>query len=432
MAACIGTFRVPGTAPRKEGSRHREPCHRTPVSAAASPRQGVPEMTESTHDQQHPVAPVSMPRRQALSLLGASALAALTLLPGDDSPVSAARKHRRHHASGKNKKRNKQRRKRDRRRNRRRQNNPPATILFQDTFTEFNGSGSDWTYFSAPGFTGNDAQESTSAQGLLVSAPQFSVTVPQESGPTSHPGGFDHVKWLAYTNRLNGAVPGFAAPAGKDLIATANISARMFGVNGHPFGSAVSNPDLDGRLAAAAMNGADFESWLVFDHFITNKRLYAVYERLPFGRPQMGNYASFTFMIPLADRQPSHEHELSVVYNRSAGTVRWLVDGDEKFRVDRIGHLIDRKYMTLDHGGVEEDVSPKQLAFGMGLFTLLDGRLPGGQALVKLSTAPDFYFDPAVGQPKPQTFFDEQSADASRLFGQGGELRVRDFTVTTR
>ena len=88
--------------------------------------------------------------------------------------------------------------------------------------------------------------------------------------------------------------------------------------------------------------------------------------------------------------------------------------------------------MTLDHGGTEEDVVPKQLNFGMELFTLLDASLPSGEALVRLSTAPDFYFDPSVGQPTAQTFVDEDSDAGSRLFGQGAEIRVRDFKVTTR
>jgi hypothetical protein len=67
----------------------------------------------------------------------------------------------------------------------------------------------------------------------------------------------------------------------------------------------------------------------------------------------------------------------------------------------------------------------------MGLFTLLDGRLPSGQALVNLSQAPGFYLDPANGIT-PQTFADEQSLPGSRVFGQGAELRVERFVVQSR
>src|SRR4051812_14798396 len=136
--------------------------------------------------------------------------------------------------------------------------------------------------------------------------------------------------------------------------------------------------------------------------------------------------------MPLGDRRPGDKHKLSTVYDRGAGTVRWLVNGKERFRIDRIGYRIDRQYMTLDHGGDEVLVEPKQLDFGMGLFTLLDGALPSGQALVRLSSQANFYFDPAVGQPTPQTFGDEESRDESRLFGQGAAIHVERFTVESR
>lgn len=359
----------------------------------------------------------ALPRRRVLQLLGAAAAVPLIGDPNPESPVAATPRHRRRakhkddveSAGGK------------------------ATTLFSDDFRSgFDATGDDWFYFSAGDFAGNDGAETTSSRGLRVSAPEFTSTVPQESGPTSLPGGIDHVKWLVYANRLAGSVPGFAATAGRVLSVSARVSARSFGTAGHPFGNAVTDPDDDLRLGSAALNGIDFESWMVFDLFLTNTRIYAFYERLPFGREQLGNYAAFSFQIPLVKRKPDHEHELSIAYDRAAGTVRWLVDGKERFRVDRIGRRIDRKYMTIDHGGVEEDVEPRQLDFGMGLFTLLDGRLPSGEALVRLSSAPDFYFDPAAATPTPLTFVDEESDPGSRLFGQGAELRVRRFAVQSR
>lgn len=72
-----------------------------------------------------------------------------------------------------------------------------------------------------------------------------------------------------------------------------------------------------------------------------------------------------------------------------------------------------------------------QLACGMGMFTLLDGDLPSGEGLVRLSTAPEFYFDPGVGQPAAQSFVDEQSLESSRLLGRGAELNVRRSIVSS-
>ena len=76
-----------------------------------------------------------------------------------------------------------------------------------------------------------------------------------------------------------------------------------------------------------------------------------------------------------------------------------------------------------------EGISPRQLNFGMGTFSLLDGHLPSGEALVRLSNAPNFYFEPSQGEPTPQAFVDEESRESSRLFGQGAELRVQRLSV---
>ena len=68
----------------------------------------------------------------------------------------------------------------------------------------------------------------------------------------------------------------------------------------------------------------------------------------------------------------------------------------------------------------------------MGTFTLLDGSLPSDDALVKLSTADDFYFDPRSGEPAAQSFIDDNSLPGSRLFSQGVELRVSKYVVESR
>ena len=378
-----------------------------------------------------------VPRRRVLQLLGAAAVVPLAGVSGLE-PTVAAKRHRAQSrkAERRNKKRAKAKTENARANANASANTNATTTLFRgdfiDGFDAASGAGN-WFHFRADPFVGNDGVETTSAHGLHVAAPEFTNTVGQESGPGSLAGGVDHVKWLVYANHFTNGIPGFAAGVGRELAVEATVSARTFGTADHPFGAAVVDPEDDLRLASAALNGIDFESWMVFDIFLTNKQIYAFYERLPFGRGgPLGNYASFSYQVPLVERRPGDEHKLSIAYDRGAGTVRWLVDGKEHFRVDRIGRRIDRNYLTLDHGGVEEDVEPKQLDFGMGLFTLLDGRLPSGQALVRLSTAENFYFDPAVGEPTPQTFVDEGSNPGSRLFGQGAELHVERFVVQSR
>jgi hypothetical protein len=362
---------------------------------------------------QEPVLQTAMPRRRALGLFG-GALAGLGT-------------GRRLAASG-------------------------ATVLFADDFAggfAAEGANAPWFYFSVPGadgtplFVGDDGTVTVGSAGLRVVAagtsvmtgePTFTKTVPQEGhGPAGVPGGVDHVKWLAYANHPSSSgVPGFDAVPGQELVGGSRMAGRTFGTAHHPFGDAVADSNDDLRLAAVALNTIDFESRMVFDLWLTNKRIYAFYERLPFGRGKLGNYTAFSFQIPLIERRPEDEHDLSIAYDRTAGTVRWLVDGEEQLRVDRIGRRIDRRYLTLDHGGVEEDVIPQQLDFGMGLFTLLDGRLPSGDALVRLSADRSVYFDPNLGEPTAQTFVDEGSSPDSRLFNQGAELQVRRFVVQSQ
>jgi hypothetical protein len=302
-----------------------------------------------------------------------------------------------------------------------------------------------WFPFAAGPYVGDDGVVTTSDGGLRVisrtgagGTPAFARTLGQEGSadnPLGLTGGLDHVKWLYYANRTNPATgqPGFAAPTdGRELVCRARISGRSYGTGGHPFGRAVADPDDDLRLGAPAMNTIDFDTFMVFDFFLTNKRVYAFYEHLPFARAAYGNYAAFSFGIPVADRQPGDRHDLAIAYNKAAGTVRWLLDGREVFRVERIGHRVDRRYMVLDHGGVDTTFSPNQLDCGMGLFTLLDGHGPANRGLARLSSAAGFYFNPATGEPAAERFADEVSAAGSRLFGQGAELRLRRYEAYYR
>jgi Family of unknown function (DUF6081) len=308
------------------------------------------------------------------------------------------------------------------------------------------GSSAKWFYFAANGFVGDDGVAATAPGGGVLVAPparnpatglpEFTKTVAQEQ-LSGLPGGFDHVKWLVYMNHISsGGFPGFDAVPGKQLVCQSTVAGQLFGTAANPFGGAVENPNDDLRLASVAMNVIDFDTFMVFDVFFTNQRIYAFYEHLPFARSEFGGpydrYAAFSYAIPIATRNPGDFHTVAVAYDKAAGVVSWLVDGKPKFSVNRIGFRIDRKYMLLDHGGTEELFSPKQLDCGMGMFTLLDGHGPQHEGLVRFSSAPDFYFNPELGEPNPETFFDQDSATSSRLFGQGAAIEARKASVGYR
>lgn len=287
----------------------------------------------------------------------------------------------------------------------------------------------------------NDGRVTTSLHGLNVVSsginpttgrPAFTRTIAQEDdNPLGIHGQRDHAKWFVYMNhRSSRGTPGFDALSGHVLSFQARISGQTFGTGGHPFGSSVSD-EHDLRLAATAMSVFDFETELAFDFYLTNRLIYAVYARLPFARDRLGNYAAFVFAVPAAVRLPREWHRLKITYDKDAGTVCWFVDGNEVLRVNRIGHRIDRQYMLIDHGGDETEVSPHQLDGRMGALTLLDGGLPLQPGLARLSNLPFFYFDTERGAPIPQPFIDNDSNNGSRLFGQGTELRVRRYVVSS-
>jgi hypothetical protein len=312
---------------------------RTDLVVHAAERERLMDETRSDRAGTEPQdQPRGLPRRRAIQVLGAAAMAPLASVADRESAV--AKRHRRKHHKATH---------HPATRGKANSNDHPnaTTTLFRDDFIHgfdaTSGTGN-WFYFSGGTFVGNDGTATISSHGLQVSSPVFQSTVPQDDGTHGLPGGFDHGKWLVYANRYTNGIPGFAAEVGRELSVEATVSAQTFHTDQHPFGTAVTNSEDDLRLASAALNGIDLESWMVFDIFLTNTRIYAFYERLPFGRgAALGNYAAFSFQIPLADRRPGDEHQLSTAYDRGAGTVRWIVDDKERFRVDRLGYRIDRQ-----------------------------------------------------------------------------------------
>jgi hypothetical protein len=318
----------------------------------------------------------------------------------------------------------------------------PGHVIWSDDFSAgFSATGEQdkWAFVQGGGYTADDGALTLGGDSLrIVSSgvhpttgePAFVQTIPREEDNLSGlPGSGDHAKWIVYANhKAATGLQGFDAPPGKVLSCEATVSGRTYGTAGHPFGAAVADPEDDLRLASAMLNTIDPETSTAFDFILTNKRLYAFYGRPNFARAQLGGYASFANTVPLLDRTPEDRHHVKIAYDRSAGAVRWLVDGKEALCVDRIGHRLSRDSLNLDEGGKEVLVEPRQLSFGMGLLSLLDGSWPTGLGLVRLSTG-NTYYRPATGEPEPQTFVDENSLESSRLFGQGAELTVSGYTV---
>lgn len=289
-----------------------------------------------------------------------------------------------------------------------------------------------------PLFVADDGIVSTSSHGLSViasgvdpvtHAPAFTKSMSQDTGFLS---AFDHVKWLVVMNHFSSkGFLGFDAQPGHELTCEARISGQIFGTHEHPFGrEAVTDPDADPRLGAVATSAFDPETFMIFNFLVTNTRIYAFYEHPSFARDVYGDYAAFSYAIPVVERCPYDRHDLKIAYDKSRGTVRWLVDQVEVYRVEALGKRIDRQWMLLDRGGEDMSFSPDQLDCAMGTFDFLDGYGPTDHGLVQIDPDPTTYFNPRSGAPGVD-FLDPRSAPSSRLFGEGAAMQVDHYVVSS-
>ncbi|WP_432020718.1 DUF6081 family protein [Streptomyces sp. 1222.5] len=312
-------------------------------------------------------------------------------------------------------------------------------LLFHEDFHYgFSATGADATWHTqdVAGVPGGDGVAHASALGLAVvptgvnprtGAPAFVSTTGQQADGGE--GTRDHVKWTAMPNRTaQSGLPGFDVPEAGALVCTTTLAVSAYGMEDHPFGAAVTDPQADPRLGCGSMITADVETASIFGFFVTNTRIYANYERL---RLPGTTYAAYTYAVPVAGRSPGDLDTLRITLDRARATVVWAVNGRQVLAVDRIGHpVLDRAHLLLDHAGEPEDVAPRQLISGIGMFTLLDGSLDAdGTGLVRIDSAPSHYVNPRSGEPWPQKFLDEQSTPDSRLWGQGVALNVREVSV---
>ena len=302
--------------------------------------------------------------------------------------------------------------------------NDNTRTVFFDNFRHFR-IGSDpneYFYFTAGDYVGNDATVDYQDGYLNVNSGVGGSGFTQKFTPIPSPSGtLDHVKYLVFRNQT---VP--VPKDGVDLVIESTI-AGLQQIGNIPLSiiRGVTNPTSDARIASGGMNTIDFirtdgsnPTYTVFDTFLTNETIYGIYERLPFGKPSFGgpgpDYHAFTHVFEIGKRNrdmPLDDFvKVAIVINRKAGTAAWLVDGVEKFKVNRIGYAIDRTVRLSDLGGPDMQVDIPSLSIGFGNFTLLDftnpvvdvsldmamvtdGSITPTQPLVQLGLSP-IYLDP--------------------------------------
>jgi hypothetical protein len=83
------------------------------------------------------------------------------------------------------------------------------------------------------------------------------------------------------------------------------------------------------------MVSIDFDTFMVYDFFMTATKAYALYVRLPFDQRVKDPAAFFTYMVPVMDLGPAARHHYKLSYNKSRYRVMYYIDGKcdrQKFR----------------------------------------------------------------------------------------------------
>lgn len=256
------------------------------------------------------------------------------------------------------------------------QPSPTENILFLDDMKNFANNvgpasaGRNYFYFNYGSSNADDGAVSYSGGALTVNSVPFTkVWTPTFPDPN---GALGHVYYLVYRKD---PVP--LPSDGTEFTYEGSISVQQT-IGNLPIQilPGITRTTEDIRIASAAMNVIDFSTFVVFDVFFSDEMIYALYERLPFGKPlwggNLGDYHAFTHVIPIAHRKKTEFSKVAITINRKESTVKWSVDGVEKFKISRIGYPLDRTIRLNDHGGVPELVDLKSVSPGFGTFSLMD------------------------------------------------------------
>ncbi|MFF4216856.1 DUF6081 family protein [Streptomyces nondiastaticus] len=230
-------------------------------------------------------------------------------------------------------------------------------MLFEDDFREdwaAPGRAARWRLRPLPWLAEGDGRAGTpgDGDGLCVESGHGTGRPAFTRAPEGQEGAA-HLRWAAF------AEPEARGPG--PFRAEAELSARVLGADRHP--------DGDGpRCAMAALICVDLTSGLAFDFALTDRFVWALYERLP--RPGSA-HGTFAYAVPVAHRAPEAWHRCAVEVDPSAGRARWLLGGEEVFAVERTGLELDaRRYgrhLERSARGPRAEVAPDRLALGLGL-----------------------------------------------------------------
>ncbi|WP_405137199.1 DUF6081 family protein [Nocardia sp. NBC_01388] len=248
------------------------------------------------------------------------------------------------------------------------------SIVFEEDFRSgsfADGPGARWRLRPAGGLPAGDGITSLLDSGGVVVVP--GARHPQTGEPAFTPesrsgaSAGNHLRWAAFALSAapaSGSI--FELGEGAAFTADLAIGAEFFNTDPIPRTETLGTAAHDLDAGMAAMICADFETGMIFDIALTRRHVFVLYERLP--RPG-SDRAAFSYAIPVADHIEGTTYRCTIAVDSATGTVRWFLDGNEVQAIERIGRrLPSDDYLIWSTGGSDDDVRPRGLALGFGMF----------------------------------------------------------------
>ncbi len=301
-------------------------------------------------------------------------------------------------------------------------------------FPRLDGRFANWAY-KKDTYNGGTISRDCNKLSIFLDSQPYTVSTSQNSVYWA-----DHYKFFVYAKS---SVP-LPAKGKTDFEFVARVSANGKGCQKFPFPCPVVNSDEDVRLANGGFRVFDPDTGLNFAFHLTNSLIYAVYER-EISRPGVSGFAYF---IPVETRKPEDINHMKLRFDTRKKEVAWYVDGKEVLRINKVGGRLRKQqcYLVNLLDGPDFISFPTRLYYGFGSFTFLDYYPPcrpdsknradcqypcRREGLVRTSndmTLPQL--NPIEGPPELAHFYDYQSKESNRLWGQGSKSWIKSIRVT--
>ena len=232
-----------------------------------------------------------------------------------------------------------------------------ASAAIYDDFATADFPGEKWyRHLPAPGVWDPATRVTCGGGTLTLEARPFTFT---RRDP------HDNVKALIYSTAE-------CSPGQRGLLTVeTEMRVTTSGTENNPFAADAG----DVRLGCGAFNTIDVKSFMVFDFFISNGRIVALYERLPFAQSKDDPYPAFTELIPVSTPTAAGQwHRYAITYDRANDRAEWLVDGEV---------VAERTSVGAPPGKTAPIVKIDSMKIGGGLFTMFgdlnNDRAHGGE-----------------------------------------------------